>query len=286
MKKGMLVSLVLFLIFTGCEKTKEISIAANEWIGYAPIFYANEKGWLKKDKIRVIRTVSLAESVKLYESGLVNGLAATQYEYFQIKKEVKPIILLDKSYGGDMILSNRSIEELKKAKKIDVYLEMGSVNYLLLQYFAKKYNIPLTKMNFHSNDQEQLSQQSFDMKKNILIVTYSPYDKLFIKKGFKVIDSTRNDKDLLVIDAIFIHKHCENRQRFKNFKKQIDMAVEVIKKNPKSAYEVIKNYFPDYSYEDFKKALGKIKWINNPDKDLLLRLKKIGFDTKDLIDEN
>ncbi|WP_457563321.1 hypothetical protein [Caminibacter pacificus] len=286
MKKGMLVSLVLFLIFTGCEKTKEISIAANEWIGYAPIFYANEKGWLKKDKIRVIRTVSLAESLKLYKSGLVNSIAATQYEYFQIKDKVKPIILLDKSYGGDMVLSNRSIEELKKAKKIDVYLEMGSVNYLLLQYFAKKYNIPLTKMNFYSNDQEQLSQQSFDMKKNILIVTYSPYDKLFIKKGFKVIDSTRNDKDLLVIDAIFIHKHCENRQRFKNFKKQIDMAVEVIKKNPKSAYEVIKNYFPDYSYEDFKKALGKIKWINNPDKDLLLRLKKIGFDTKDLIDEN
>jgi len=282
MKK--IILMVLMLFFVGCENKKDINIAANEWIGYAPIFYANEMGWLKKEHFRLIRTVSLGESLDLFKNGLVNSFAATQYEYNQVKNKVKPIILLDRSYGGDVIVSNKSLDELKKSKKIDVYLEMDSVNFLLFKYFAKKYNFPMSKFNFFNMDQQEISQKIFKDSRPVIVVTYSPYDVIYLKRGFREIASSK-DKDLLIIDALFIDDECKLK-RFHKLKRYIDLAIEIIKNNPKKAYEVLKNYYPNMSFDDFKKGLEKIKWVNHPKKELLNELKKIDFDTGNLVYED
>jgi len=279
---------VFFIILTfiiSCDsKEKQINLAVNEWIGYAPIFYANEKGWLKQDNIRLIRTVSLGESLNLYKSGLVNSLAATQYEYKEIKKDVIPVILLDKSYGGDMLFSNKTIDELVHTKKkIDVYLEIDSVNYLLLKYFIKKHHISINRLNLINKDQQQLLLTTFDKSKPILIITYAPYNIQYLKKGFHVIASTKTDKTLLVIDAIFTDKNNFSKNRFILLKKYIDQAINDIKNDPKKAYLVIQKYFPDYSYKDFKEGLKNIKWINNPNQKLKQELIDIDFYTKGLV---
>jgi len=271
-------------ILSCSKKEKEINIAVNEWIGYAPLFYANEKGWLKKDNIRLIRTVSLGESLSLYKGGLVDGLTATQYEYMQIRNEVVPIVLLDKSYGGDMILSNKTLYELQHTnQKIDVYLEIDSVNYLLLQYFIKKYHILFNKLNIINGDQQQLITNNFNLDKPIIIVTYAPYDVDYEKKGFKKIDSTREDKNLLVIDALFINKKLYNKNRFIGLKKDIDKAIYEIQKNPREAYDIIKKYFPNYDYLDFVNALHNILWINKPSEEILKEIKDLNLPTKELL---
>ncbi|MEO1927396.1 MAG: hypothetical protein ABGX26_01730 [Nautiliaceae bacterium] len=285
MKRVLVVGFLAVFLFIGCEsKPEEVKITANEWIGYAPLFYANEKGWLKDDNIRLIRTVSLGESVRLYESGFVNSLAATQYEYSKLKNSVYPVLLLDRSYGGDMILSNKSLKEIKQSKNILVYLEIDSVNYLLLKTFARKYNINFKKFRFVNDDQQQITKEKFDLRKPILIVTYSPYDVCFYKKGFKVISSSKDD-GLLIIDALFVAKNLK-KSRFERLKFYIDKAVEIVKKNPKKVYETVRNYYPNYSYEDFLFAIKKIKWVNHPSSRLLDLLKKDNFPVQGLIGEN
>jgi len=285
MKKALVVGFLAVFLFIGCEsKPEEVKIAVNEWIGYAPLFYANEKGWLKDDNIRLIRTVSLGESVRLYESGFVNSLAATQYEYSKLKNSVYPVILLDRSYGGDMILSNKSLYDIKKAKEVLVYLEIDSVNYLLLKTFAKKYHISFSKFKIINDDQQQITKEKFDLKKPILIVTYAPYDVFFYKRGFHIISSTKDDY-LLVIDAVFASKTLKKR-RFKKFKFYVDKAIEAIKKNPKKVYETIKNYYPSYTFKEFLSGLNNIEWINNPSTHLIYLLKKSKFPTQGLIGEN
>ena len=274
----------LLILFNGCDKTKEISIAANEWIGYAPLFLANEKGWLKKEKIRLIRTVSLGESLDLYQNGLVEGLAATNYEYKKIKDKVSPVILLDKSYGGDKILSNYPLKRLKKARHINVYLEINSVNSLLLEYFIKKHGIKKNKLSLHNADQQEIIKNTYDMKKPIVVITYSPYDFLLQKRGFKEILSTKTDNGILIIDALFINKKYIGKKRFKKLKKYIDYAILEIQTDPKKAYEEIKYYYSDYSYEKFKEDLKNIKWINSPSPKLLKKLQNAGVEMEKLIE--
>jgi len=275
--------LMLFLLFfTACNDRdkEEIKIATNEWIGYAPIFYANEKGWLKSDNIRLLRTVSLGESLKLFKSGYVNSFCATQYEYQFAKDNVYPVILLDKSNGGDMILANKSLKKLLKSSKIDVYLEIESVNYLLLKYFAKKYNISMDKFILHDFDQNTIYEE-VENKNNVIVVTYSPYDINFIKKGFIKIASSK-EKDLLIIDAVFASKEI-SKIRFNNLKHYIDKAIEQLKKDPKEFFEVVKLYYKDYTYKDFMESLDGVKWINNPSKELLKIIKDKNIKTKSIL---
>ena len=273
MKKYLLPFIIIF--FLGCDQKKDIKLAVNSWIGYAPLFYANEKGWLKRDNIELVQTSSLGESLNLYKNALVDALASTQYEYLQIKQNVKPIILLDKSDGGDMILSNVNIDSLK-SKEMTAYLEINSVNFLMLKYFLKTHNISMNNVNLISSNQQELSNMISNLKNPILIVTYAPYDVNFKKLGFKVVASTKTDKSLLVIDAIFVDKKLEN-EKFQNLKRDVDKAINEIQKNPKKVFRIIRKYYPTYQYKDFREAIKKIKWINNPNKELLNELKKIDF---------
>jgi NitT/TauT family transport system substrate-binding protein len=242
-------------------------------------------GWLKKINIRLIRTVSLGESLDLYKNSLIEGLAATNYEYEKIKNKVSPVVLLDKSYGGDKIMSNFPLQKLLNASKIDVYLEIDSVNSVLLESFIKKYHISKKKLIYHNYDQQEIIRNSYNLSKPVLIVTYAPYDSTLKKMGFKEIVSTKTDSDLLIIDAVFIDKNFID-DRFRKFKKYIDIAINEIKKHPKKVYQKIKNYYTNYSYDDFKADLKNIQWINKPSRKFINKLEEIGIETKDLINEN
>jgi NitT/TauT family transport system substrate-binding protein len=273
--------LIIALFFVSCSEKKELKVAANSWIGYAPLFYADKKGWLKKEKIKLINTVSLAESLDLYKKNFVDAMAATQYEYFLLNREdVYAIMLFDRSNGADMIMSNFDFRKLHS--KIDAYMEVDSVNYLLFKYFLKEKNLKQNMFNIHNLDQGQIAKKNYS--KPTLIVTYAPYDAELKKKGFKVIDSTKNSSSLIVIDALFsdaanIQKHKEQFIKIREFTIK---ALKVLKQNPKEFYEAVKEYLPGYSYSDFKADLKNIVWIVKPDAHVKKLLEKIKLPYKEL----
>ena len=258
-----IISILFIMFFIGCSvnNDKKIVILANEWIGYAPLFYIQKKGYLKEDNIEIFKTISLGESVDLYQNGLGDGLAATQYEYSLLRNKIIPIALIDKSNGADVIMSNLSIEKLKKQSKIYVFLELHSVNSILLNQFLKIYQIPKNRIYIKNLDQQEIVDYDYDFKKPLLIITYAPYDDMLKKRGFKIVDSTKNTK-YLVVDALFIDKKYKNDSRIKKLKKYLFIAINEIQKHPKKVYDEIKTYYLNYSYEDYLNDLENIKWIN------------------------
>ena len=279
--------LIIFtLLFFGCsskiDNNKELYLVANSWIGYTPLFYLRETGALKKLNIKLIPTISLDQSSNIFEVDKADMIAATQHEFNSLKStnDILPIILLDRSNGGDMILSNRSLLELKKTKKIYAYLEIDSINNELLKSFIKKYGLDEDKMEFINIDQLQISKLKNKAEKPMLIVTYSPYNIELRKKGFKELASTKNNNSLLVIDALYIKKslYPKEKKRLKKLKFLIDKAIDEIKNNPKKVYKYVKVYLNDISYKDFLNSLELIEWINrNRTKELNEKLKNLGF---------
>jgi len=265
-KIKLLIILLGSLFFLGCEKTKEFNIAVNEWIGYAPIFYANENGCLKKNNFKLITTVSLNESVELFKDKLVDVFAATQYEYKILNnKNIIPIALFDRSYGGDMAFSNYSLDELQKVKQIDVYLEINSVNSIILEYLKKHY-LKYNKLIIHNMDQLQIKKIKLP-KTPFIVITYSPYDNYYLKKGYKKIICSKK-KDLFIIDALFTDKklYLNYKEKFDQLKVCIKNSINDLKKDPKHFYKKIRNYFnEEYTYQDFLNNLKLIKWIDRKD---------------------
>ncbi len=284
-------SLLLFLSACSTPSQDPIKISATTWIGYTPLFYAKEKGWLDTINVKLINVVSLSENMYLYKSGNSDAYSGTQYEHSVLKNAMPslvPIILFDRSNGGDIIMSNHSIESLQNSSaKIDAYLEMDSINYTLLEDFIHSYHIDEARINFIDRDQIDISTlKNTQPEKQILIVTYVPYDSTLEKNGFKEILSTKNGLDLLVIDALFTTKENFNRhkQQYKELKRFIDDAVIALSKDPKEFYTAIRPYMANMSYEEFLASLDDIVWINSSvDKPLMDRMQNASFPTEDLL---
>jgi len=290
MKKILLIALLFTLLFNSCsqENTKTLHISTNSWIGYAPLFYAKEKGYLDKLNIQLTTNVSLAEAADIYDIGKAEMVTTTQHEYYSLKNsghDIVPIILFDRSNGGDMVLSNKSINELQKAKKIYAYLEIDSINAEILKDFINHYDIDEKKIEFINKDQAQIEDIKPLKNENMLIVTYVPYNLELQKNGFKQIASTKNMDTIIVIDAL-----CSNKKTLQNQKKRlqelkhvIDRSVSELMSDKRASYELVKNYLGNMSYGDYIDSLELIKWINKPSPELLKRIEPMGYNKEQLI---
>lgn len=287
-------SLLLLIFFSSCSTPihdHTLKISATTWIGYTPLFYAKEKGWLETIDVKLINVVSLSENMYLYKAGNSDAYCGTQYELSVLKKQrpsLVPVMLFDRSKGGDIIMSNHSIKELQEEKgKIDAYLEMDSVNFTLLNDFIHQYKIDEDRINYINRDQTEIATlKNSEPERLVLIVTYIPYDTKLMKSGFKEILSTKNGFSLLVVDALFTRREELNfhKEQFTALKRLTDDAIEALQKDPKEFYETIKPYMDGLSYKEFTESLADIEWINKGlSKELEQRLRKASFPTKDLI---
>lgn len=285
--------LLLISLFYGCskQKPKSLRISVNAWIGFSPLFYAKEKGWLEPLNIDILPVTSLRENVHIYLAGVTDAFPGTQFEYKQVLKEIAtliPIIAFDRSLGGDMIMSNDSIEKLQSSKKnIDTYLEMDTINYEILNDFIAKYNILRSRISFIDKNQAEIPSHIEMIEDNpTLVVTYTPYNIALNRLGFKEIASTKKGLDLLVIDALYTTRKIfkENTKRFKDLKKLIDRAIVDLKKNPYEYYQIVAPYLEDISYKDFQEILLDIEWINHDiSTELQQRMEKADIPIKDII---
>lgn len=281
----------IFFIFTSCSDSpeKKLKISATTWVGYTPLFYAKEKGWLAEQNIKLLNVSSLAENMYIYKAHNSDAYVGTQYEYNLLHQDddsLRPIIMFDRSYGGDMILSNVSVEALQNTiEKIDVYLEMDSINNTILKDFIKIHGIDESSINYINKDQSKIGTLKATTKPTI-IVTYTPYNITLQKNGFKEIASTKDGLDIFVVDAMFTSAKTfiKHKEQFIELKKIVDRSIEALQKNPQEFYDVIKPYMLNISYDEFEASLDDIIWINKEKtSDMKERMKQAGLQTRHLI---
>ena len=291
MLKKIILLLTLLLLFTSCSSDydKRLKISATTWIGYIPLFYAKEKGWLKPLNIKLLHVSSLAENMYLFEAGNSDAYTGTQYEYSILSKNMKslkPIMMFDRSNGGDLVMGNLSIEDLQNTtSQIDAYLELDSINNTVLKDFLLKYKLEGKNINYRNRDQVAIKQLQADSKPT-LAVTYIPYNLALEKQGFMELASTKNSLDLLVVDALFTRTETYDvhKKQFSELKKLVDKSIESLKKDPKEFYTTVQLYISDMSYDEFVDSLGDIVWINRDISDeLKQRMNQANFPTRDLM---
>ena len=288
---SLFLSLLIFLGACSSSSQDPLKISATTWIGYTPLFYAKEKGWLERINVKLTNVVSLSENMYLYKAGNSDAYCGTQYEHSVLKDTIPsliPIMLFDRSNGGDIIMSNHTIEALQNSsKKIDAYLEMDSVNFIMLEDFIHSHHIDEKRINYIDRDQIDISTlKNTQPEKQILIITYIPYDNALRKNGFQEILSTKNNLELLIIDALFTTKENLNahKKQYLQVKKLVDDALIALAKDPKEFYTTIKPYMSGLSYDEFLSSLNDIEWINSAiDEPLMKRMQTASFPTKDLL---
>ena len=291
-------SLWLAIGLSSCslQTEKPLKIIANSWIGYSPLFYAKEQGWLDDNNIELYTVVSLGESLSLYENAGFDAFTGTQFEYQQVKKSkpnLMPIIMLDKSNGGDMVMSNGTIEQLQEtAGQIDVYLEINSVNSLIFKDFIKANALTDKSFNFINQDQIKIYNEvknrfkpnrpaAEDAKSPFfVVVTYEPFNHQLHKQNMMTISSTGDDLQLLVIDALYTEPQIfkKHETQFRTLKRLLDKSLQDLHAHPQTYYEKVKNYLENPSYSEFLSSLNSIQWLNKDiSPELIQRLQEAQF---------
>lgn len=281
-----LIVITLFIIsFVGCDikETKQSTskkIIVSNWIGYAPLLYAYERGALDKFNIDIIVTNSLQTSLNLIKRNKYDGVAVRQQELTILNKEIsnnsyKPLVLFDRSYGGDAVLSNLSKDNFLKQKyeKIDIFLEKDSVNELVLDCFIKAFSIDRDKIMIHNMNQENILDLKCgcENKKTKLIVTYEPYLSKLVQNGFNIITSTKDDH-IFVLDFLAVKKNSFSTNELIELKSILSNANLKLQKEPLEVYKTIKLYMDDISKNEFLSSLNSIELITAKNSNKIYKL--------------
>jgi len=265
------------------EKTvQKIKVVTSNWIGYAPLLYAYEKGELEQLNIELVVTNSLQSSILMYEKNSYDGICSTQKEIeyinnkYQKNIQINPIAIFNRSYGGDVILASTSKDILysKKYEQIDIYLEKDGVNEILFEGFKKLKNWKVD-FNVYNMNQYNIAKLELDSSKKIpkVLITYEPYATKLKQKGFHLIESTKNNK-LLVFDFLSIKEGTLEKKEINRLQKIVNNSIEKLQSNPKEFYHEIKIYFEDVSYTEFHQSLNEIQLFTNKRKNNMVRLIK------------
>lgn len=293
MIKTILLAVAVLLMFSSCSQTQEkdpLVISVDPWVGSAPFYYAHAKGWLREANIELIRAPSIGENLRIFESGASDMFTATQHEYFKERKlfpDLIPIIHYDRSYGGDIVMANRTNEELIKSDEvINLYFETDTVNEEMVNYWIKDKNISKDRLRIHPRVQDEIvKMKSTPPEPPMVLVTYNPHNLILEKNGFQEIASTKND-NYLVIDAVYTSAklYRQNSDTFKQLSTIVKRSIKAYEANPKEFYEHVKPYFGNPTFDEFVAMRQNLQWFDvPPPESLTQRLETIGFPTKELI---
>ncbi|MBU0632981.1 hypothetical protein KKA17_10090 [bacterium] len=246
---------------------QSIKISSNPWVGFTPFIYAQEKGWLDKTPFKFMWLVDLSDNARLYDRGFTQGFTATQYELLRFKEHsrLKPVFLIDRSYGADAILSNRPLSELSTANEpITVYLELGSLDEDFFNAFIHENKLEKLKFILKNSSQKTMTTVS-PSGSAVIMISYAPYVSEFLKKGYVTVASTRSMKSFFVIDALYVDERfvIGREKQYRELLMIFNKALQQFKKDPHEYYETIRGYLEGQSYEDFMDTTTKIQWLNS-----------------------
>lgn len=262
--------LLLSVALSGCGDSTDdrMKVSTTNWIGFTPLFYADAKGWLDPYNIELLQVVSLSENVYLFEAGNSDAFVGTQYEYNILASsnpQLVPVMLFDRSFGGDVVMSNVELNALKQAGSIDVYLEMDSVNLTVLQDFARQHQLNPAEFKYHNLDQALISNlEAASMSGPTVLVTYNPYNFTLMRRGFSELATTRDNLDLLVIDALFTRLETLQRRstQFAALKRLTDNAITAMLADPQEYFSTIQPYLQNMTYDEFAQSMDNVLWLN------------------------
>lgn len=139
---------VLFLLVSCNLKFKEpLKVGTNVWPGYEIFYLARSLEFHEDYKLKLIELPSESEVVEAFGQHLLDVAAVSLGEALilaQEQSDVRIILVVDFSHGGDAVLAKGGIKNLAGIKGKRVGIEEGVVGKILLNNALKKANLQPT----------------------------------------------------------------------------------------------------------------------------------------------
>ena len=135
---------------------EEVLIGQSSWIGFAPLYIAEEKGFFKNHGVNVkIQSIeSKADSKSAMAAGRIQGVsttADTQVVNAAAGIELAQILALDTSAGGDGIVAKKEFKDIESLKGRKIALDTtGGADFFWFQYLLHQKGMTLKDFDVQS----------------------------------------------------------------------------------------------------------------------------------------
>lgn len=205
---ALLLVLLTMTCVVGCEtQAPPLRVATVQWVGYQPLHLARSLGDYDGLNLRLADFLSNTESLRAFRNGNVEVAALTLDEVMLLNSEghdVKIILVMDYSQGGDAIVGRPDIDGLADLKGRRVGVESTAAGaYLLARAleFAGLDTSDVEIVNLGAEAQEQAYRNG----RVDAFATFEPIRTRLLKLGAReLFNSTRMPGE--IVDVLAVHK--------------------------------------------------------------------------------
>ncbi|WP_169729910.1 ABC transporter substrate-binding protein [Hydrogenovibrio kuenenii] len=161
---------------SGCSCRQPLRVGVLPWIGYEPLYLAEDFGLLTK-QITLVKSRSSSETIRRLKAGEVEAAALTLDEVFRVRDQGVPltvVLVFDSSSGADMLLVHSDITELKQLKGKRIGYEGSAVGELMMSKILLKAGLKpndVIRVNTLPPDKQLNAWQNKEID---AIITYEP----------------------------------------------------------------------------------------------------------------
>jgi NitT/TauT family transport system substrate-binding protein len=221
-----------------------LKLGYSVWVGYGPLFIAQEKGYFKDEGLDVslVKVEDPKDRFTALAGKQLDGLVTTldtMSQYWKAETPFRAFLGLDESSGGDGIVANPSISKVTDLKGKNVGVNVGSVSQFFLEYVLKQNGMTSKDINIVKMKQGDvpaaLAANRIDAG-----VTWEPHLSKSVSNGGKLIATSKETPGLIVDIALLRDDVLKsNPQAAQGLVNAWNKAIEYWKQNPDDAAAIM-----------------------------------------------
>lgn len=246
----------------------QVKIGVSSWIGFAPLFVAEEKGFFKKEGVDVkLETIQSATDRRTaLAANRIQGFVSTVDTHIMTQAANIPIVqmlALDTSYGGDGIVAKNDIKSIKDLKGKKVAIDTaGGASYFWFQYLLDKEGMKLSDVeavNMSAGD----AGAAFVGGKVDAAVTWQPWLTKAKQTSFGHVLVSSQETPGLIVDSLAMREDfVKNNPKFvQGIVNAWFDALDYAKQNPDDANAIMAKSMGQ-TVEAFKAELPDVKFYD------------------------
>jgi NitT/TauT family transport system substrate-binding protein len=243
--RGILLGAAFAAFSATAAKAAPFEIVHTTWVGYGPLYLAQDLGYFKDEGVDVKLTTIEEKTLQMAAmmSGQVSGALGTVDEFLLYMNKnvcIKYVFALDESSGGDGLIVSKGIDSIHQLKGKKVAFNEGSVS----QFW---FNVILKQNGMSQNDIQMVNMTPDDAAAALMAgrvpaaVTWEPHlTEARSTPGAKVlIDSSTTPGVITDVMAVTCDTAQKRAKDIKAIVRAWNRAVEYWKANPDKANAIM-----------------------------------------------
>ena len=270
-KKQFFHLILVILVFSCCNQRPEeaelqrVSIAFQKWVGYGPLYLAQEKGFFKEEGLELVFIDEQLDSARrdAFKQGILDCEAGTIDLLVSKRAEDTPIVAvleIDHSVGSDGIVATEDIKTVEDLIGKKVAFARDDVGETFISYLFYKKGLSLDDITIVPRRPED-TWQAFLEGEVDAAVTWEPWlSKAAQRPGGHILISTKDEPEI-IIDTLNVREDIvrNNPELVKGLMRGWYKAVTYCKEHPVEASEIIAKHY-DVTPGEYREQIKGLKW--------------------------